>query len=174
MIDSVQFVPLTAQLAPELLGVINAERAHLATWLGWVDNIHDVGDVLKFINAGVERGSYSLAIVSDGCLVGLASHHPVDVAERSVALGYWIRKEYQGRGLIRRAVKQLVDFAFRDLNLDEVIIRFAEGNARSETIPRALGFTHKTTIIGGETVSGVTRDLHVFTLRRTKSCCDKV
>ena len=52
----------------------------------------------------------------------------------------------QGRGTMTRAVRTMVDHAFRSMGLHRVVITAAVHNDRSRAIPRRLGFVHEGTL----------------------------
>ena len=71
--------------------------------------------------------------------VGVISFNKIDGA--SAEIGYWISENYQGKGIIRRAVKLLIEYGFQDLNLATVNIQFATNNLKSHAVAQRLGFT---------------------------------
>jgi ribosomal-protein-serine acetyltransferase len=60
-----------------------------------------------------------------------------------VEIGYWLAAPFQGRGIMTRACRAMVAYAFDTLRLQKVVIRCALGNTRSCAIPQRLGFKHE-------------------------------
>lgn len=77
---------------------------------------------------------------SEGILVGMIGHVGIDWPNRATEIGYWLAEDRQGRGIITRSVRALIDEAFGPLDLHRVVIRCATGNTRSAAVPRRLGF----------------------------------
>jgi ribosomal-protein-serine acetyltransferase len=71
------------------------------------------------------------------------AHHPIDWAERKVEIGYWLGESFQGKGLMTKACKTLITYAFAELGLNKVEIHCATENIRSCAIPKRLGFTQE-------------------------------
>jgi RimJ/RimL family protein N-acetyltransferase len=58
----------------------------------------------------------------------------------SRALGYYLAREYWGRGLATEAVRALVDYGFRELGLTRIVASVETGNDASKHILEKLGF----------------------------------
>jgi ribosomal-protein-serine acetyltransferase len=65
----------------------------------------------------------------------------VDRRENAGSIGYWLGAEFQGHGLMTRAVKAILAHAFEGLGLHRVEICCGEDNLKSRAIPERLGFT---------------------------------
>ena len=104
------------------------------------------------------------AIVLDGRIAGCAGFPVIDPVARAAMMGYWVAAEHQGRGLVTRAAKALIEHAFADLGLHRVEIRAATENVRSRAIPERLGFTQEGVLREAELVNGRYQDLAVYGL----------
>ncbi len=135
---------LEARHAPRLLALIDRNRAYLREWLPWVDGTTTVDDSAAFIRNALEQFAdnrgFQAGIWLDDDLVGMIGYHPIDWESAQVEIGYWLDAAHQGRGIMTRAVRALVDHAFGPLGLRRVQIRCAPGNHRSCAIPERLGF----------------------------------
>jgi len=133
--------------AQELAELVDQNRAYLRQWLPWLDDSRTVEDSRAFIknslqqfanNEGAQMGIWYLRK-----LVGGIGYHPIDWANLKVEIGYWLAEAYQGKGLMTRACRTLVTYAFDELGLNKVEIRCATENFRSCAIPKRLGFTQE-------------------------------
>ena len=70
----------------------------------------------------------------------MVGYHAIDWENRSTALGYWLGKGYQGKGLVTAACRALVEHAFGELDLNRVSIACATENKKSCAVPDRLGF----------------------------------
>jgi ribosomal-protein-serine acetyltransferase len=152
--------------APELYALTDRNRARLRAWLGWADDTRGAEDSLTFIRATREqwekgRGFHG-GLRVDGRIAGCVGFHGIDRPSLSTGIGYWIGGEFEGRGLMTRAVRALVEHAFRDLGLHRVEIRCAVENARSRAIPERLGFRQEGILRGAERAAGRTMDIVVY------------
>lgn len=150
---------IDADLALELLQTRHADalfrltethRAHLRVWLPWLDQMHAVEDTRAFVALAhrqhADNNGFQTVIVHAGEAVGIIGHHGIDWMRRSTSLGYWLAESAQGRGLVTRACRAHVSYAFGALGLDCVKIRCAVGNHRSRAIPERLGFRTEATL----------------------------
>ena len=154
--------------AEPLFNLMHANREHLRRWLPWVDANSSVEHTRMFIkNTKEQRRSnlgFQAGIWFRGTLAGVIGYHPIDWLNKSVELGYWIGAEFQGKGIVTRSCRYLVDYAFRELRLHRVQIRCAVGNERSCAIIERLGFIREGTARGAEFLYGRYVDLIVFGL----------
>ncbi len=143
-IDDVQLLPLEDDHTDPLFALIDTNRAHLRQWLGWVDATTGSDAVLKFIIDSrvchASRTGYDAGIWRDGELVGIIGLDGLDWQDRKTSLGYWLAAPHQGKGIMTRSCKVLIDFCFTRFDLNRVQIRCAPDNARSRAIPERLGF----------------------------------
>ena len=70
----------------------------------------------------------------------MCGFHAVNRQHRSTSIGYWLDEREQGKGIMTRAVRALVDHALGPWGLHRVEIRAAPENLRSRAIPERLGF----------------------------------
>ncbi len=128
----------------ELYSLIEGNRLHLRRWLPWVDETSSIIQAEGFIQSGknqyISNNGLQAAILYNGRLAGIIGYHSIIWRNKSTAIGYWLAEEYQGKGIMKRVTKAMVDYAIYHLNLHRVEIRCAEGNSRSRAIPVALGF----------------------------------
>ena len=129
--------------APELFELIHRNREHLREWLPFPDQTHSVEDSRRFIEgrlkALAQGKGLALGIWHQGRLAGVLSLrlHPFG---RRGEIGYWLGKEFQGKGLITKACRALIGYAFEELRLHRVEIHCASRNRRSRAVPERLGF----------------------------------
>ena len=74
---------------------------------------------------------------------GLIGFKSADSTTLTIEIGYWLRSEYQGRGLMTAAAEALCRMAFGQMGMENVEIKCAAGNLRSNRIPLRLGFRSK-------------------------------
>ena len=104
---------------------------------------------------------------SGNAFAGLIGFKSADAARRSVEIGYWLREEQQGKGIMAAAVRTLCDLAFGEMGMRRVEIRCGTGNLPSNRIPQRLGFLRSHVEAQGEQLSdGEWIDLNVYVLER--------
>ena len=130
--------------AKELANLTDRNREHLRAWLPWVDASRTLEDRKNFIRRALKQFAKNKGFVAgiwhEGRLAGVISYNSIDWENRSVAVGYWLGEEYQGKGLVTAACRALVEHAFGELGLNRVVISCATENEKSCAIPERLGF----------------------------------
>jgi RimJ/RimL family protein N-acetyltransferase len=79
-------------------------------------------------------------------VLGGTGLHRIDWEARRFEIGYWIRPDEEGKGLVSESVRLLCELAFETLGANRVHIRCAADNLRSAAVPRRLGFVHEGTL----------------------------
>ena len=104
--------------------------------------------------------------IRDGeTFAGLIGFKSADAGKRSIEIGYWLREEQQGKGIMTAAVRALCDLAFGEMGMRRVEIRCGTGNLPSNRIPQRLGFLRSHVEEQGEQLSdGAWIDLNVYVL----------
>jgi ribosomal-protein-serine acetyltransferase len=145
--DEIELRLLEERHAETLFALVDANRDYLRQWLPWLDDNRDPEASRAFIRSCLQQFAdnkgYQAGVWVEGELAGMLGHHAIDRANRTAMIGYWLAAGYQGRGIITRACRALVDQAFDELGMNRVVIRCGTGNARSCAIPRRLGFIHE-------------------------------
>ena len=138
----------------DLFNLTDQNRAYLREWLPWLDGTKTVEDTRKFRAAIAEAydkdGIVNCGIWYQGKLAGVVGFNKLDKVHRYATIGYWLGQEFQGKGIMTRACRALIDYAFTELKLNRIMIYCATGNKKSRAIPERLGFTQEGTIREGE------------------------
>jgi ribosomal-protein-serine acetyltransferase len=145
--------------------LIQAERERIGVWMPWVEATRTIDDQREWLEGVVrdERNLDGLGIFVEGRYVGGAGM-VMDAFRIAGDIGYWIGAEHEGRGLVSRAVRAMIDIGFRDLGLHRIVIRAGERNHRSRAIPERLGFTREGVARGEGRGFGGFYDLVVYSV----------
>jgi ribosomal-protein-serine acetyltransferase len=158
--------------AAELFAAVERNRAHLRQWLPWVDVTRTEEDGLAFIRSSLEmfaaHEGFAGGIWYHGDVAGVIGTHRIDWRNRRVELGYWLAREFQGRGIITDACRLAITHLFQEMTLHRVEIRCAASNAKSAAIPRRLGFKLEGTHRDAELVNGRFHDLMVYGMLKSE------
>lgn len=161
--------PLALSDTDAIWKTIDSQREHLGRWLPFVEMTTERAFTECYVTAAVDGAARNLepqfAIRVDGVFAGLIGFRSTDRFNRRTEIGYWISKDFEGRGIMTRAVIALLNLAFSDLGMNRVQIRCATGNERSRRIPIRLGFRLEGVERDGELLSGGQfTDLEVYAL----------
>jgi ribosomal-protein-serine acetyltransferase len=156
--------------AATALEAIDRDRADLRRWLAWVDRSTSVDDTLAFIRAEMEKhratGELAAGIWFEQGFAGIIGTHLIDRLNRKIEIGYWLGTPFRRRGIMTDACRAVVEYCFRELDLNRVEIRCAAGNQASRAIPARLGFTHEATLKEAQLLYGTYHDLEIWRLLR--------
>ena len=143
--EGVEIRILEERHARELFALTDQNRAYLREWMPWLDSVESVEDTKMFIKSSLEQfannDAFQAGIWLENRLAGVIGYHEIDWANRLTSIGYWIGASDQGKGLATKVCRALVEYAFKELELNRVEIRCATKNKRSQAIPKNLGFT---------------------------------
>ncbi len=122
-------------------------KTHLKEWLGWLDSVQSVNDTAENIKARLqafaENGGFpkSFAIIFNGEIAGTIGFNDVNQTNKMGVVGYWLGEQFQGKGIMTRALRALIDYGFQELKLNRIEICAAVENKKSRALPERLGFT---------------------------------
>ncbi|RFS23435.1 N-acetyltransferase [Chitinophaga silvatica] len=142
--ETIVLKQLQEQDAPLVYQQIDASRKNLRKFLPWVDYNTNVEHSLRFIQMmerkADDQDAIAFGIWADQVFVGVIDLHCWDHALNKAEIGYWLGTAYQGKGIVTAATKALITFAFKQLRLNKIEIRFVLQNQKSGQIPIKLGF----------------------------------
>lgn len=130
--------------AEPLMLLVDANRPYLRRWLPWLDMTQNIDEMIVFVESALRQHTSGLGFQAGiwyaGEFAGIIGYHHLEWASRSTCVGYWLAEQYQGHGIMTKACKSIVDYAFDDWHLNRVEIRCAMENLKSRAIPERLGF----------------------------------
>jgi len=133
--------------ARPLFRLVDAERGRLRRTLPWVDGTRGVDDAIAFLRTSVEEAEdgegWQLGIFADGDLCGVIGHHSLSWLHARVNLGYWLAASHEGRGIMTKACRAVIDHAFAELGMHRVEICAAVDNVRSRAVAERLGLVQE-------------------------------
>lgn len=101
----------------------------------------DAGCFISDCIAQGENGQLTRAIEIDGKAVGsIAVYVQSDVARRSAELGYWLKEDLWGKGIMPAAVREICRLAFEKFDLLRIYAEPFERNIASRRVLEKCGF----------------------------------
>jgi RimJ/RimL family protein N-acetyltransferase len=99
----------------------------------------------KSLSEFVSRTNFTLSIYDrDGkTFIGSTGLHRPNWSLPSFHLGYWIHKDFEGKGFISESTNAVTRYAFNVLRARRVEIRCDGRNQRSLAVMKKLGFTEE-------------------------------
>lgn len=151
-----------------MFSLIDSNRPHLKEWLPWVDYIQSVENFMNHIADCKKREAagtdFAFVIRMQNEIVGRAGIHYIDKQNKIASLGYWLGAGFQGKGIITRSCKALIDHCFKDLGMNRVEIKCATGNNKSIAIAEKLNFKIEGIIRQGEFHTDKFFDINLYSM----------
>lgn len=116
-----------------------------------------------------ENGSmgHVFGIYDDETFVGCCSLTPqYDVYSINAEIGYWIGEPYWGKGYATEAIRELIDFAFGELEILRVYACVFEHNTASMKVLEKAGLEKEAVIKSSILKEGKVMDEHIYSLRK--------
>lgn len=158
--------------AEELTTLFHDNHTHLELELSWLAEPFSVDDVRAYIQAGLDRFAANNGLRAGiwwrDQLAGCMSLHGVDWNDRKASLGYWLAATWQGKGLITKSCRAVIDYAFAELLLDRIEIQCAADNERSRQVAVRLGFQQEGILRQSWRRQGLLVDQVLYSLLRSE------
>ena len=152
--------PWRPEDAPALYPVLEANRAHLGPWIparvAEPAPVPELAERLAGFAADFQaerEWRYGLFTPAEDRVLGEVGLFPRDAAGRvpypaadRIEIGYWLRADCTGQGLVTEAARAVLAVAAALPGLTQVEIRCDARNAPSAAVPRRLGFVLTATI----------------------------
>ena len=158
--------------AEELFSVIDKSRRHLHPWLGWVDHTLKPEHSLQFIQQSHHeqdmQQSLALGIFYDNKIIGGIGMHLWNRSVQKAQVGYWLSKEYEGKGIIHKCLIKFVSFLFEKIGLNKIEIHFFPANKRSAKVAERLGCKVEGIIRASQLRNGMPEDIVITGLLKSE------
>jgi ribosomal-protein-serine acetyltransferase len=171
--DRLLLIPIDPSDGPEIWHAVNLSRAFLQRWLPWVQFHTDPAASTRFAEACAadwDQGRALRFVIRERAhrtLAGLVGLESCVHLHRSCELGYWLRKDATGRGLMTEASRGALDFAFHHMCAHRVRVAAATDNHPSLAVISRLGFRFEGIARQAEWCDGRWLDHSVFALLAT-------
>ena len=103
---------------------------------GWPvhTSVENSRDIIRDILAA--PGTFAVCLKEDGKAIGsiglmMGEHSNIGLPDNEAEIGYWIGVPFWGRGLIPEAVREIIRYAFEELQLETLWCGYFEGNDKS-------------------------------------------
>lgn len=130
--------------AEPLYALIESCSPYLQEWIPWVKSQYSLEATSAFIRGASRQFAMSdglqAGIWVDRMIAGVIGFNNVNWMNRSTSIGYWLGETFQGSGIMTKACRAFVHFAFDQMGMNRIEIECAVDNVRSRAIPEKLGF----------------------------------
>lgn len=156
------------QHAEALFELVDNNREHLSRFLPWVGNMQSVENFNNYIRMCEQQyeqqTDVSFVIFYNGEAAGRIGLHYIHTHNKIGAIGYWLGKQFEGKGIVLHACKAIIEFGFKQLGLHRIEIKAAVKNSRSQAVPKKLNFIKEGILREAEWVNGEFHDLYLYSI----------
>lgn len=148
--NNFKLTPLSQKHVTQLFDLIQRNRDVLEKYFPWPPYIKTLEDeenaVRDFINLMQDKSTTISKMIEfviideNNNALGMVDFHSVDNDNMSAEIGYWITKEFEGKGIASDATRKICTYGYNVLNLDEIKIITKKDNERSKNVAVGLGF----------------------------------
>jgi RimJ/RimL family protein N-acetyltransferase len=128
--------------APALLAAIIESQEHLRPWMPWAEGYDEVRAAAYLRDCDTQWAAgdaFAFAIIVGDQIAGSAGLHR-RVGDGGLEIGYWVHRDWTGRGIATDAAAALTAAALALPGIDRVEIYHDAANVASGRIPAKLGF----------------------------------
>ncbi len=131
-------------------------------------NPYTLEDAKNFIAfATKDEPLHIFAIDIDGQAVGGIGIHPqADIMKKNAELGYWLGEKYWGKGIISKAIREIIPWAFNTYDITRIYARPFGSNMASQKVLEKAGFVLEARIKENIFKNGEYLDELIYAIRR--------
>ena len=145
--DDAELRLLQERHAEGLFALVERNRARFRQWIPWTDEHttlqHSKDRIAHDLEMFAENGAFLAGIWVRGRLDGAVGFHSIDWTNKSTDIHYWVDADCQGKGLVTRSCRAMLEYAFGELGLNRMEIHCDPLNLRSRAVAERLGFTQE-------------------------------
>jgi [ribosomal protein S5]-alanine N-acetyltransferase len=132
-------------------------------WINVTDrfpNPYTVADAQEWILASTKNEQLRdfAIVVNDEAVGGIGFLPQKDVFRRSAEIGYWLGKQYWGRGFMTQAVTAVTEYAFKNVDLCRIYAGVFAWNPASAKVLEKCGYEFEGRLRNAITKDGKTTD----------------
>jgi ribosomal-protein-serine acetyltransferase len=166
--DGAELRPLEPWQAEEFLAHMDRARATVDPWIPWASVSTDLDSARTTLQRYADKQAGDAGrlcgIWLDGVLVGGTMFVAFDAAAGNCEIGCWLEPAATGRGLVTKAARVLIDWAFGTRGMHRVEWHCRPDNTASSNVARRLGMTLDGTLRASYPWHGVRHDSEIWAI----------
>ena len=164
--NNIELIPVRLEDIDVLYSLTEKNREHLRIWLPWVESTKSAEDTKGFVEMAMrqhaDKSGIHFGIWYENQLLGVVGYHYINYANKKASIGYWLDKDFQGKGIMTTAANLVIKYGFEALDIHRVEIMCAVENEASNAVALRLGFEKEGTIKESEWVDGHFVDQNMY------------
>lgn len=97
---------------------------------------------------------------------GIGIHPQADIMKKNAELGYWLGEKYWGKGIISKAILEIIPWAFNTYDITRIYARPFGTNIASQKVLEKAGFVLEARIKDNIFKNGAYLDELIYAIRR--------
>ncbi|MER7467716.1 GNAT family protein [Streptomyces sp. NPDC097981] len=164
--DDAQLFPLEVWHAEEFLAHMDRGREFIGEHIALADFVTDLDSARGFLSAYAQKtaadGGRIYGIRVGGTLVGGVLFRIFDAESGNCEVGCWLEPAAAGRGLVTRACRVLIDWAFHERGMHRAEWHASSANKKSLAVAERLGMTREGVLRESHPYRGVRQDTEIW------------
>jgi ribosomal-protein-serine acetyltransferase len=166
--DGAELRPLEPWRAEEFAAHVDRVRDHLAPWVPFASRVVDAVSARQLLQRFADKQARDegamYGIWQSGTLIGGTLFRSFDAQTGMCEIGVWLAPEAEGKGLVTKAVRHMIDWAVTVRGIARVEWHTDPDNARSRAVAQRLGMTLEGVLRSSFPINDERRDTEVWSL----------
>lgn len=154
--------------AAEFADHVDRVRDHLRPWLWWATRVVDEETARVFLQGFADElardGRRIYGIWIGDRLAGGTIFRVFEPDVGVCEVGVWLAPEAEGKGLVQRAVRRMIEWAIKERGMQRIEWRTVPENTRSIAAAKRLGMRREGLLRSAYPLGGVRYDVEVYSL----------
>ncbi|MEV0413350.1 GNAT family protein [Streptomyces sp. NPDC050448] len=164
--DDAQLFPLEVWHAEEFLAHMDRGREFIGEHIVLADFVTDLGSARGFLSTYAQKtaadGGRIYGIRVGGTLVGGVLFRIFDAESGNCEVGCWLEPAAAGRGLVTKACRVLIDWAFHERGMHRAEWHASSDNKKSLAVAERLGMTREGVLRESYPYRGVRQNTEIW------------
>lgn len=130
----------------------NTINGYLGPFLSEDDTLQFLKDYYKTLNPGLPK-SYAIVSKKESIVIGEIDFHTYDYIDNSVTIGFILNELYRKKGIMSKALKEVIKELFLNFSFDKINVSVKESNIDSLNVILNCDFKYESkSIIDNEVI----------------------
>ena len=130
------------------------------------DTANSFLNYLRMADESKSRYELGMFYKESNLFIGMVSLGDINYNENSCELGFWLPKNFTGKGIAYESTKELVEFTFKSLKMNFIYAYVIKEHKKSIVLLDRLGFIQKELLLNNEENKGVMVDRYLYVLEK--------
>ena len=132
-----------------------------------LQNKEEALELIEMLNNKIENNigiNWGIRLKNDPKIIGIIGHYRIKPEHYRAEVGYMLLPEYNGKGIISEALKKVVEYGFKEMQLHSIEAILAPENGASEKVLLKNGFVKEAHLLENEYYEGRFLDTLIYSI----------